>query len=285
MSPSSGPLPESMKAVRVHAYDGRPESIRVENVRVEKPGRGQVTIRVAAAPINPSDLMFLRGRYGLTKPTPAIPGFEGAGIVVSAGPDLYWRWLLGKRVACGTEPEGGGTWAEYVTTSTRLCMPLPARVSDEEGAMAMANPVTAIALLHEAKDRGHKAAVHTAAAGALGRILFRVASKDRFPVIHVVRREEQVRLLKELGDAEKDLLEFQTSQVSAGLIDNPINAINLGLAENNLAEVKARYNGQDASELAQNGQIVRGILGQVPSTAAYDADRPIANHDDVQLIY
>jgi len=78
MSPSSGPLPESMKAVRVHAYDGRPESIRVENVRVEKPGRGQVTIRVAAAPINPSDLMFLRGRYGLTKPTPAIPGFEGA---------------------------------------------------------------------------------------------------------------------------------------------------------------------------------------------------------------
>ncbi len=200
MSPSSEPLPESMKAVRAHAYDGRPESIRVENVRVERPGRGQVTIRVAAAPINPSDIMFLRGRYGLTKPTPAIPGFEGAGIVVSAGPDLYGRWLLGKRVACGTEPEGGGTWAEYVTTSTRLCMPLPPRVSDEEGAMAMANPVTAIALLHEAKDRGHKAAVHTAAAGALGRILFRVASKAGFPVIHVVRREEQVRLLKDLGD-------------------------------------------------------------------------------------
>jgi NADPH2:quinone reductase len=200
MSPSREPLPESMQAVRVHAYDGRPESIRVENVRVEKPGRGQVTIRLAAAPINPSDIMFLRGRSGLTKPTPAIPGFEGAGVVVSAGPDLYGRWLLGKRVACGTEPEGGGTWAEYVTTSTRLCMPLPRHVSDEEGAMAMANPVTAIALLHEAKDRGHKAAVHTAAAGALGRILFRVASKAGFPVIHVVRREEQVRLLKELGD-------------------------------------------------------------------------------------
>jgi NADPH2:quinone reductase len=200
MSHSREPLPESMKAVRVHAYDGRPESIRVENVPVQRPGPGQVTIRVAAAPINPSDIMFLQGRYGLTKPTPAIPGFEGAGTVVSAGPDLYGRWLLGKRVALGTEPEGGGTWAEYVTTSTRLCMPLPSRVSDEEGAMAMANPVTAIALLHEAKDRGHKAAVHTAAAGALGRILFRVASKDRFPVIHVVRREEQVRLLKELGD-------------------------------------------------------------------------------------
>ena len=182
MSPSREPLPESMQAVRVHAYDGKPESICVENVPVKKPGPGQVTIRVAAAPINPSDIMFLRGRYGLTKPTPAIPGFEGAGVVASAGPDLYGRWLLGKRVACGTEPEGGGTWAEYVTTSTRLCMPLPGHVSDEEGAMAMANPVTAIALLHEAKDRGHKAAVHTAATSALGRILFRVASKAGFPV-------------------------------------------------------------------------------------------------------
>ena len=200
MSSSRQPLPESMKAVRVHTYDGRPDSIRVENAPVERPGPGQVTIRVAAAPINPSDIMFIRGRYGLTKPTPAIPGFEGAGTVVSAGPGLYGRWLLGKRVACGTQSEGGGTWAQYVTTSTRLCMPLPPRVSEEEGVMAMANPVTAIALLQEAKDRGHRAAVHTAAAGALGRILYRIASKAGFPVIHVVRREEQVRLLKELGD-------------------------------------------------------------------------------------
>ncbi len=200
MSPSLEPLPESMKAFRLHAYDGKPESICLEDAPVERPGPGQVTIRVAAAPINPSDIMFIRGRYGLTKPIPAIPGFEGAGMVVSAGPGLYGRWLLGKRVACGTQPEGGGTWAQYVTTSTRLCMPLPQRVSDEEGAMTLANPVTAIALLHEAKDRGHRAAVHTAAAGALGRILFRIASKAGYPIIHVVRREEQVHLLKELGD-------------------------------------------------------------------------------------
>lgn len=80
---------------------------------------------------------------------------------------------------------------------------------------------------------------------------------------------------RELTDAELSLLEFQTSQVSAGLVDNPINAGNLGQAEENLAEVKTRYEGQDASELAQNGQIVRGILGQVPSTAAYDADSRI----------
>lgn len=79
----------------------------------------------------------------------------------------------------------------------------------------------------------------------------------------------------ELEGAEQTLLEFQSSQVSAGLVDNPINGSNLALAESNLSEVKDRYEGQDASELAQNGQIVRGILGQVPSTAAYDADSRI----------
>ena len=65
MPRSLEPLPGSMKAVRLRAYDGRPESIRVEDAPVERPGPGQVTIRVAAAPINPSDVMFIRGLSGL----------------------------------------------------------------------------------------------------------------------------------------------------------------------------------------------------------------------------
>ena len=88
--------------------------------------------------------------------------------------------------------------------------------------------------------------------------------------------ESQLEIYRtELEDAEKALLDFQTSQVSPALVDNPINATNLSIAESNLAEVKERYEGQDASELAENGQIVRAILGQVPSTAAYDADSRI----------
>jgi NADPH:quinone reductase-like Zn-dependent oxidoreductase len=158
-----------------------------------------VTLKVAAAPINPSDLLFARGQYGLIKPTPVTPGFEGTGTVVASGGGLYGKWLVGKRVACGAPPDGGGTWAEYVTTQAKLCMPLSRQVSDEQGAMALANPATAMALFHEAKDRGHKAAVHTAAAGALGRILLRIGVKNNYPIIHIVRRQEQVDLLKGLG--------------------------------------------------------------------------------------
>jgi NADPH:quinone reductase-like Zn-dependent oxidoreductase len=35
-----------------------------------------------AAPVNPSDLLFLEGRYPNEKILPSTPGFEGAGIIV-----------------------------------------------------------------------------------------------------------------------------------------------------------------------------------------------------------
>lgn len=79
----------------------------------------------------------------------------------------------------------------------------------------------------------------------------------------------------DLEEAEKALLDFQTNEASAALVDNPINVGNLGIAEDNLAGVKERYDGQDATELAENGRIVRGILGSTPSTASYYADPSI----------
>jgi uncharacterized protein involved in exopolysaccharide biosynthesis len=85
--------------------------------------------------------------------------------------------------------------------------------------------------------------------------------------------ETQLNIYKtNLEAAELDLLDFQTNQASAALINNPINAINLGTAVNNLAEVKERYDGQDATELAENGRIVRGVLGSTPGTASYNND-------------
>ena len=88
--------------------------------------------------------------------------------------------------------------------------------------------------------------------------------------------ERQLDFYKtDLKDAETALLDFQTNQVSAALVDNPINAGNLSTAEKNLAEVKERYAGQDATELAENGRIVRGIIGSTPSVTTYDADLAI----------
>ena len=54
-------LPATMRAVLLRAYDGRPESVEIAEVPVPQPGPGEVLVRVAAAPINPSDQVFMQG--------------------------------------------------------------------------------------------------------------------------------------------------------------------------------------------------------------------------------
>jgi NADPH:quinone reductase len=194
-------FPDSMRAVQLSAYDGRSESISVARVPVPTPRHGEVLIKMTAAPINPSDLMFVRGLYGFQKPAPAIPGFEGSGTVVASGGGLMAQMLHGKRVACAAaDPaNAGGTWAEYLVTSANFCVPLAKHVTDEQGAMMLVNPLTAWALMQKAKRGRHRAVVQTAAASALGRMISRLARSFSLPMIDIVRRAEQVELLRSCG--------------------------------------------------------------------------------------
>ncbi len=196
-------LPDEMRALVLHHHHGDREqalrSLAVETRPVPAPGRGQVLVRVAAAPCNPSDVLLLQGLYGASKTLPAAPGWEGAGTVVAAGPGLLPRWLLGRRVACASQADGDGTWAEYFLAPASMCIPLSRDVDDEQGAMLMVNPVTSYALLDMARAGKHRAAVNLAAASQVGRMLVRLAGAEGYPMIHVVRRSEQAALLRELG--------------------------------------------------------------------------------------
>lgn len=190
-----------MRAVQLRAYDGNPQSITVVELPIPRPGPGQVLIRVAASPINPSDQMFIRGLYGFKKPLPAIPGFEGSGTVVEAGSGMMPRFLMGRRVACAAaDPNlAGGMWAEYIVTSAQLCVPLSKQMNMEQGATMLVNPLTAWALLAEARLGRHRAIVQTAAASALGRMVIRLGRRFSIPTINVVRRAEQAELLRKMG--------------------------------------------------------------------------------------
>ncbi|HSM87735.1 MAG TPA: zinc-binding dehydrogenase [Candidatus Limnocylindrales bacterium] len=194
-------IPSTMRAVQLKAYDGKPESISVAEIAVPRPGPGEVLVRVHASPINPSDQAFIAGLYGFKKPLPAIPGFEGSGTVVDAGPGFMAQMLKGRRVACAVADAKltGGMWAEYVVTSAKTCIPLKGSVDLEQAAMMLVNPLTAWALMHEARRGGHAAAVQTAAASALGRMVIRLGQRFSMPVINIVRRAEQVELLKGMG--------------------------------------------------------------------------------------
>jgi len=192
-------ISSTMRALELTAYDGGgPESLHVVEKPVPRPGKGEVLVRIAASPINPSDLSFLRGMYNVKKDLPVVPGLEASGTVVATGDDLASRFIMGRRVACAAG-DGDGTWAEYIVTPVTQCIPLRKHVSDEQGATMLVNPLSAWALIGIARRGGHKALVQTAAAGALGRMMIRLGRRFNIETINIVRRDEQVALLKSSG--------------------------------------------------------------------------------------
>jgi len=186
-----------MRAVQL---DGPNGELRLREMPVPRPGAGEVLVRMAAAPINPSDLGSLAGlSYGVERAFPFTPGLEGSGTVVQCGSGVMPRLLRGRRVACSSPLGGNGTWAEYMVTSAQLCVPLGGQVGLAEGAMLLVNPLTALAFLEIARRGEHRALVSTAAASALGGMILRLGWRYGIPVIHVVRRAEQAELIRRRG--------------------------------------------------------------------------------------
>lgn len=184
-----------MSALELPAYDA---PLRLVEKPVRRPGPGQVVVRIAASPVNPSDLTFLRGLYGTRKPLPVVPGIEASGTVVAAGPGLYPRLLLGRRVSV-IAGDGDGPWAEYMLSPAMRCLPLIKSVTLEQGAMQTVNPWTAWILLDQARRGGHRAIAHAPAASALGQMMARLQRRFGLTILHIVRRESQSELLRGLG--------------------------------------------------------------------------------------
>ncbi len=196
-------VPETMRAICLDRYheDVR-QAIRGLSVRelpVPSPRHGQVLVKIQAAPCNPSDLLLLQGKYGVLKTLPTTPGWEGAGTVVASGGGMLGGWLRSRRVACGIQGDRNGTWAEYCVANAKDCVPIKRRLGSESAASLIINPFTAWGLLESARRAGHAAAVQTAGASQLGRMLVRLAADVNFPLVSIVRRSEQVDLLESLG--------------------------------------------------------------------------------------
>jgi NADPH2:quinone reductase len=184
-----------MRSVRQHEPGGK---LSVESIPLPEPGKGEVLVKMAAAPINPSDLASLSGRSPDWS-WPFTPGLEGSGTIVKSGRGLLPLLRLGKRVACSPDPGKDGTWAEYMRTSVMRTVPLPGNVEMQQGSMMLVNPMTAMAFIHIARRGRHSAMINNAAASALGKMLIRLASRHSIPLISIVRTQEQVADLKKFG--------------------------------------------------------------------------------------
>jgi NADPH:quinone reductase-like Zn-dependent oxidoreductase len=193
-----------MKAV-VFDRCGPPEEVlQVREVPAPEPGPGEVRVRMLASPVNPSDLLYIRGEYGRKPDPPATPGFEGVGVVESAGPGLIRhlrRLVPGRRVAVLNGVSGN--WQEQVVIPARQAVPVPSDLSDDQAASFFVNPATAVVMTRRVLRVPPGAwLLQTAAGSALGRMIIRLGKRHGFRTINVVRRREQAaELLQAGGDA------------------------------------------------------------------------------------
>ena len=193
------------------------------NVETPAPGPDEIVVRIQATPINPSDIGLLFGAADMTTAkasgtaeqpiiTASVPerfmkgmagrvdqsmpvGNEGAGVVVATGSSDAAKALLGRTVAV----LGGAMYSQYRTLPVAMSLLLPDDASAADGASCFVNPLTALGMVETMRREGHSALVHTAAASNLGQMLNKICMKDGVKLVNIVRRPEQVALLKSLG--------------------------------------------------------------------------------------
>lgn len=223
MTTDTHTLPASY--LQMHSTVTKDAELRVGlgEMPIPTPKDNEVLIRIEAAPINPSDqaVMFgwasmqdakttgegsntvltapissegmraMKARVGQTLPL----GNEGAGTVVAAGANEHAQSLVGKVVAA----LGGQMYAQYVVVDAMACLPLQDGHTAKDGASSFVNPLTALSMVETMRMEGHTALVHTAAASNLGQMLNRICIQDGVDLVNIVRKQEQVDILKALG--------------------------------------------------------------------------------------
>ncbi len=166
---------------------------------------GECLIRVHVSTIHPADLFFLVGAYGTLQPKkfPLVPGFEGAGEIVQVGSGVDPS-NIGKRVCLVpnsvTEGEYQGMWGEYTYAPFETLMVFDKNIPYENIAFSIVNPLTVCGFLDTVRKAGVKAIIQTAAFSTVGKMLIRLCAKEKdIKTINLVRKADQVKLLKEIG--------------------------------------------------------------------------------------
>lgn len=235
---------QTSKEIRSTVTSDGTVEISIVNAAVPVPSENEVLIKVEAAPINPSDLALLisfaadldsiefSGEDEASKTTikirpglmaalkgrvdqPLSAGNEGAGIVVGAGKKA--TALMGKTVGVA----GGSMYSQYRCAPASSCLVMDEGITSTEAASSFVNPLTALAFVETMKMENHVALVNTAAASNLGQMLVKICKDDGIPLVNIVRKPEQVKILKDLGaeyicdtsqsDFMKDLVEALVS--------------------------------------------------------------------------
>jgi NADPH2:quinone reductase len=197
-----------MKAIIFEDFGEPADVLQVRDVPDPQPGPGEVLVKMIASPINPSDLMSIRGTYGRQARLPATPGFEGVGTVEKSGGGLLGKTLVGKRVAVLNRDRGN--WCEKTVVPAKQAIHVSNRLTDEQVATFFVNPAAAWVMTQEILQVPRNAwLLQTAAGSTLGKMVTSLGRRFGFRTINVVRRPEQAA---EIDSPESPAITFDSGR-------------------------------------------------------------------------
>lgn len=205
-----------MKAIQIRKTGG-PEALEfVEDLPVPEPKANEAVVKLTASGVNFIDVYQREGRYKVA--LPFIPGQEGAGVVSAVGPGVL-NIKSGDRVAWAGPL---GSYAEYAAVPAERLVPIPPGITDQQGAAAMLQGMTAHYLVDGAYHLkpGETALVH-AAAGGVGLLLTQMAHNVGARVIATVSTDAKAKLARGAGADDVILytqqdFEEETKRITGG---------------------------------------------------------------------
>lgn len=225
------------KCIKYYEFGSPKDVLKVENKSINPARDREVLVRMLARPINPSDLIPIRGAYSHRIPLPNIPGYEGVGIVEEVGP-LVSKHLLGKRVL---PLRGEGTWQEFVISPADFTVAIPDSIDDFTASQMYINPITAWVTCTEILElRPNDVLLVNACGSSIGRIYAQLSKILGFRLIAVTRNNKYTEELLHLGasdviDTSKNPLFETVMELTNGMgADSAIDSVG-GSSGNELA--------------------------------------------------
>ncbi|MCY9206323.1 zinc-dependent alcohol dehydrogenase family protein [Bacillus atrophaeus] len=187
----------------------------------------EILVKMIASPINPSDLIPIRGAYSHRIKLPSVAGYDGVGIVVDHGKDVSGS-IIGKRVL---PVRGEGTWQQYVTTKSYYAIEVPPSISDEDASQLYINPLTAWFICTESlRVQPNEMVLMNGGGTSIAGLFAQISSILGFRLIVITRNSRKVSKLQKLGawrviDASKGSISEQISDCCGRSVDHAIDSV------------------------------------------------------------
>jgi NADPH:quinone reductase-like Zn-dependent oxidoreductase len=190
------------RVVRFHKTGG-PEVLRIEEIEIPPPRKGQVQIRIYALGLNRAEVMFRTGQYISQPKFPARPGYEAAGTVAAIGEGVK-GFKIGDAVSVipGFDLNDYGLYGDLANTPASLVAHHPSSLSWVEAAANWMQYMTAYgALIDIAGLKSGDTVVIPAASSSVGLAAIQIANKVGATPVALTRGRSKRQALKSAGAA------------------------------------------------------------------------------------